>query len=286
MQAREESQSDYRHVSVVYRRPKWILLEGVSRQLAEEFLSWFPDSTANIVLRPLGGTNDVFDLILQDDTKECVLLPRTTKEVAVIAREWLKPLGTELEIRSSKTIREQSLDRYESLKKTLFANVFQSLYRLIVGTVLVGVIIMLIIAAGWVFVVAAPQAFHHYSRTQSGLVPLNNTDFVGKLTSVINAALLIVILLELVETVRVQLRQKERLYPDLVRNFLVIGIVSEIRHMLTTGAELSLLAPTQYLETHHQLLTDLGINAGVVVALTTGLWLAHRSSPRHYGALD
>ena len=81
--------------------------------------------------------------------------------------------------------------------------------------------------------------------------------------------LFIVVVLELVRTIVARLEGGGfQLQP-----FLVIGIISATRDILTVGAELSLvgrqtpIAPT---------LTELGINAGVVVALSLALVLVRR----------
>jgi uncharacterized membrane protein (DUF373 family) len=93
--------------------------------------------------------------------------------------------------------------------------------------------------------------------------------FAVTITRAVNSALFIVVVLELIRTIVARLEGGGfQLQP-----FLVIGIISATRDILTVGAELSLvgrqapLAPT---------LTELAINAGVVVALAVALVLVRR----------
>lgn len=161
-------------------------------------------------------------------------------------------------------------------------------YRGLVAAMLVFVMLGLGALAGWVFAHALGQiltpapAVSAPPATNGPLAELeaalNPPVFIVRLTDVLNAALLIVIIVELIETVYQQARYKERLYPALVRNFLVIGIVSGVRHLLTTGAQLSLIS-TQDQSQQPQLVRELLVTAIVVLLLTSGLWLAHRSNP-------
>jgi uncharacterized membrane protein (DUF373 family) len=93
--------------------------------------------------------------------------------------------------------------------------------------------------------------------------------FAVTITRAVNSALFIVVVLELIRTIVARLQGGGfQLQP-----FLVIGIISATRDILTVGAELSLvgrqtpIAPT---------LTELAINAGVVVALAVALVLVRR----------
>jgi uncharacterized membrane protein (DUF373 family) len=93
--------------------------------------------------------------------------------------------------------------------------------------------------------------------------------FAVTITRAVNSALFIVVVLELIRTIVARLEGGGfQLQP-----FLVIGIISATRDILTVGAELSLvgrqapIAPT---------LTELAINAGVVVALAVALVLVRR----------
>ena len=84
-----------------------------------------------------------------------------------------------------------------------------------------------------------------------------------------NSALFIVVVLELVRTIIARLEGGGfQLQP-----FLVIGIISATRDILTVGAELSLVGEqTPLMRT----MTELGVNAGVVPALSVALVLVRR----------
>ena len=93
--------------------------------------------------------------------------------------------------------------------------------------------------------------------------------FAVTVTRAVNSVLFIVVVLELVRTIVARLEGGGfQLQP-----FLVIGIISATRDILTVGAELSLvgrrlpLAPA---------MIELGVNAGVVVALSVALVLVRR----------
>jgi uncharacterized membrane protein (DUF373 family) len=93
--------------------------------------------------------------------------------------------------------------------------------------------------------------------------------FAVTVTRAVNSALFIVVVLELVRTIVARLEGGGfQLQP-----FLVIGIISATRDILTVGAELSLTgAQTPLIRT----MTELGVNAGVVLALSIALVLVRR----------
>ena len=92
----------------------------------------------------------------------------------------------------------------------------------------------------------------------------------------VNSALFIVVVLELVRTIVARLEGGGfQLQP-----FLVIGIISATRDILTVGAELSLVGEQTPLV---RTMTELGVNAGVVVALSIALVLVRRALPRRAG---
>ncbi|MDX6415453.1 MAG: hypothetical protein QOG28_73 [Trebonia sp.] len=100
------------------------------------------------------------------------------------------------------------------------------------------------------------------------LVP-HGEQFAVTITQGVNDALFIVVILELVRTIVARLEGGGfQLQP-----FLVIGIISATRDILTVGAELSLVGrQTPLVRT----MTELGVNAGVVVALSIALVLVRR----------
>lgn len=93
--------------------------------------------------------------------------------------------------------------------------------------------------------------------------------FAVTITRAVNSALFIVVVLELVRTIVARLEGGGfQLQP-----FLVIGIISATRDILTVGAELSLVGEQTPLV---RTMTELGVNAGVVVALSVALVLVRR----------
>lgn len=93
--------------------------------------------------------------------------------------------------------------------------------------------------------------------------------FAVTITRAVNDALFIVVILELVRTIVARLEGGGfQLQP-----FLVIGIISATRDILTVGAELSLTGEQTPLA---RTMTELGVNAGVVVALSVALVLVRR----------
>lgn len=94
-----------------------------------------------------------------------------------------------------------------------------------------------------------------------------------RVTSAINDVLFVIILLELLRTVLAHFDSAElQLEP-----FLIIGIISAVRHILTIGARLTLVGEgTDTAFVHSQV--ELGVEAGVVLALALGLILVRRRS--------
>jgi uncharacterized membrane protein (DUF373 family) len=96
----------------------------------------------------------------------------------------------------------------------------------------------------------------------------SHTTFPSRVTSAINDVLFVIILLELLRTVVAHFDTAElQLEP-----FLIIGIISAVRHILTVGARLTLVGEgTNTTFAHSQV--ELGVEAGVVLALALGLLL-------------
>ena len=93
--------------------------------------------------------------------------------------------------------------------------------------------------------------------------------FAVTITRAVNSALFIVVVLELVRTIVARL-EGGGFQPQ---PFLVIGIISATRDIRTVGAELSLVGEQTPLV---RTMTELGVNAGVVVALSVALVLVRR----------
>lgn len=93
--------------------------------------------------------------------------------------------------------------------------------------------------------------------------------FAVTITGGVNNALFIVVVLELVRTIVARLEGGGfQLQP-----FLVIGIISATRDILNVGAELSLVREQVSLA---RTMIELGVNAAVVLALSTALVLVRR----------
>ena len=100
----------------------------------------------------------------------------------------------------------------------------------------------------------------------------HDDDFAHRVTDVVNGVLFVVIVLELLRTVLAHFED-----PTFhLKPFLIIGIISVVRHILTVGAELS-IAEEEGGSLFHRSDIELGINALVVVALVIGLVLVRKT---------
>jgi uncharacterized membrane protein (DUF373 family) len=101
------------------------------------------------------------------------------------------------------------------------------------------------------------------------VTPPHEEPFAVTITRAVNGVLFIVIVLELLRTVVARLEGGGfQLQP-----FLVIGIISASRHILTVGAQLSLVGERLPLS---RTMTELAVNAGVVLVLSVALVLVRR----------
>ena len=91
--------------------------------------------------------------------------------------------------------------------------------------------------------------------------------FPDAVLSLIESLLFVIIVLELFTTVVSHFREGGfQLKP-----FLIIGVVSGVRHVLTAGARTALDAH------FNKIMIELGVNTGIVVGLVVALVLVHRS---------
>jgi uncharacterized membrane protein (DUF373 family) len=89
----------------------------------------------------------------------------------------------------------------------------------------------------------------------------------------INDILFIIIILEILRTVVAR-------YTDGVfqlQNFLIIGVIAAVRHILTVGASMT-LASGKSQEDFNRAVIELGISTGIVVALVFAIFLAKASN--------
>jgi len=132
--------------------------------------------------------------------------------------------------------------------------VAEDLVHYVVSLVLVGV-------AGVVLVRSVLDSFETGHHT-----------FPERVTSVINSILFVTIVMEILRTVVAH-------FDDAglqLKPFLIIGIISAVRHILTVGAQVSLGGEEGDDHFWHTQ-AELGVNAAVVIALVLGLVLVWRS---------
>jgi uncharacterized membrane protein (DUF373 family) len=85
----------------------------------------------------------------------------------------------------------------------------------------------------------------------------------------INDVLFVVIILEIMRTVIV--RFTDGIFQ--LDNFLIIGVIAAVRHILTVGASLT-MEEQKTTEYFNRALTEMGVNTGIVLALVFALFLA------------
>jgi uncharacterized membrane protein (DUF373 family) len=114
--------------------------------------------------------------------------------------------------------------------------------------------ILLVVVAGAVMVHTAVAAV------------VDDTSFAERVTEAVNGVLFVVIVLELLRTVLAHFQDSAfHLKP-----FLIIGIISVVRHILTASAELSLQEEGDA-ALFQRVDIELGVNALVVLVLVLGL---------------
>jgi uncharacterized membrane protein (DUF373 family) len=91
----------------------------------------------------------------------------------------------------------------------------------------------------------------------------------------VNDMLFIVIILEILRTVIS--RFTDGVYQ--LDKFLIIGVIAAVRHILTVGASLT-LESTKTNEAFHRSIYQMGLNAGIVLALVFAIFLSKASQRR------
>lgn len=89
----------------------------------------------------------------------------------------------------------------------------------------------------------------------------------------INDVLFIIIILEILRTVVAR-------YTDGVfqlQNFLIIGVIAAVRHILTVGASMTLASGKSQIDFDRAVI-ELGVSAGIVVALVFAIFLSKASN--------
>jgi uncharacterized membrane protein (DUF373 family) len=108
-------------------------------------------------------------------------------------------------------------------------------------------------------------------RTADHLI-VSRHDFVTQVTNGINDVLLVVIVMELLRTVVGHIESSE----FQLRPFLIIGIISTVRRIVTVGIQLSLVGGETGAAFRRSQI-ELGVEAAVVLSLVVGLVLVSRA---------
>lgn len=114
---------------------------------------------------------------------------------------------------------------------------------------------------------------------QTGSSLLQRGDNIGtRVINGLNGVLFVVIVLELITTVVAHFNHGGfQLQP-----FLIIGVISGVRHILAIGARLSLAGAVSAAE-FRQSQIELGVESGAILALSVALWLARIKEPAQKG---
>ena len=99
--------------------------------------------------------------------------------------------------------------------------------------------------------------------------------FPDGMLQAINDILFVVIILEIARTVIARFKNG---FFQLSR-FLIIGVIASVRHILSVGSSLT-LNTGKTAEEFERAVIELGINAGIVLALVVAIYIARRSEPR------
>jgi uncharacterized membrane protein (DUF373 family) len=106
-------------------------------------------------------------------------------------------------------------------------------------------------------------------NTITGLVDSHGESFATAVTTAVNGVLFVVIVLEIFRTLVSHLEGGG----FQLRPFLIIGVISAVRHILLVGA--TSLSNESTIFNHAEI--ELGVNAGVALVLVIALVLLHRA---------
>src|SRR5215210_5560994 len=184
--------------------------------------------------------------------------PRTAPRAFTYGSDVAERVTTRARRDGSKQIRHLARDSRRSAHGrrglTLVAGVEDGMH--------LAVAILLLVAAGAMMVHAVDDFI------------TSDAHFAERTTAAINSVLFVIIVMEILRTVVAH-------FDDAglqLKPFLIIGIISAVRHILTVGAKVSLGAtasPSEFRKTQ----IELGVNAAVVLALVVGLILIRRTDP-------
>lgn len=137
-----------------------------------------------------------------------------------------------------------------------FVNILEDVFHGILGIIL--------------FLVAIGALFYTVNRLFT-----TNPFFPNGMIQVVNDILFIVIILEIIRTVIA--RFTDGVYQ--LDKFLIIGVIAAVRHILTVGASLT-LGTYKDPEAFNRSLLELGVNAGIVVALVLAIYMSRMAHSR------
>jgi uncharacterized membrane protein (DUF373 family) len=137
-----------------------------------------------------------------------------------------------------------------------FVNILEDVFHGILGIIL--------------FLVAMGALFFTVNR-----LFITTPFFPNGMIQVVNDILFIVIILEIIRTVIA--RFTDGVYQ--LDKFLIIGVIAAVRHILTVGASLT-LGTYKDPEAFNRSLLELGVNAGIVVALVLAIYMSRMAHSR------
>lgn len=109
---------------------------------------------------------------------------------------------------------------------------------------------------------------------------LGDDAFRRLLSDGLNAVLLVAIFAELRETLRDAHTEGRSLWCDLVRDFLVIALMSSVRHVLTAGAEISLLHGSHDTAEMRLQLQSIWVNGAVILGMAVAIYVVAAAGDR------
>jgi len=137
-----------------------------------------------------------------------------------------------------------------------FVNILEDVFHGILGIIL--------------FLVAIGALFYTVNR-----LFITTPFFPNGMIQVVNDILFIVIILEIIRTVIA--RFTDGVYQ--LDKFLIIGVIAAVRHILTVGASLT-LGTYKDPDAFNRSLLELGVNAGIVVALVLAIYMSRMAHSR------
>lgn len=149
---------------------------------------------------------------------------------------------------------KKSQDEHKVIVPGRWVERIEELFHVILGVFLLGIAV-----AALIFSVA--RVFETTPFFPTGMI------------QAINDILFIIIILEILRTVVAR-------YTDGVfqlQNFLIIGVIAAVRHILTVGASMT-LASGKSQENFDRAVIELGISTGIVVALVFAIFLSKASN--------